>query len=647
MVIATSVTSIGIAVLSGRLLRIVPPSQLMPWGFAASATFFLALWALVGSAPRGSAIALYLQVSGVGPMLGSGFWLIATERFDPRTAKRHFGRIAAAGTLGGLFGGLVAERVAATMGLTATLPLLALLNVVSAWQIRRLAAHDAPSLPASDSTRARSAESAPSGVRTLAASPYLRHLATLVLLGTLAAALFDYLFKLQAVSTLGPGESLLRFFALYYAVVSLITFLIQTSTGRLALEKLGLAFAASTPSLALLATGVGAWLAPGLVSAAVARGSESALRGSLFRSSYEIFYTPVPSSEKRAAKPIIDVGFDRLGDAFGGGIVGALLLLPLAVQYNAILGVTIVAAAATLLCASRLNRGYVETLERSLVNRAVELDLSDVEDLTTRTTMLRTLTDTRRPHRTSVQVDRQRVGETTPSELDDAAAIASLGQDARQILTLRGRDRDAIRDVLRSETGLAATVVPHVIPLLAWDPVAAEAIFALSKVSEERVGQFIDALIDPNTEFAVRRRLARVFSTCVSQRAVDGLLLGLDDLRFEVRYQCARSLAAIAEKNPGVRIDRDAIFRIVRRENVGLAVWKSERVLQKPDEGDTQEVFFLDEFVKDRSSRSLAHVFTLLSLPVETHEHEADHQEVRSSQDHSEGPAVLRCAGRP
>ena len=84
---------------------------------------------------------------------------------------------------------------------------------------------------------------------------------------------------------------------------------------------------------------------------------------------------------------------------------------------------------------------------------------------------------------------------------------------------------------------------------------------ALRKVAEERVGELIDALVDPNQPFAVRRRLARVFSVCVSQRAADGLLLGLDDLRFEVRFQCARSLAAILEKNPRVRIDRRADLR--------------------------------------------------------------------------------------
>ena len=618
MVIAASVTSIGIALLGAQVLTMVPPSRLMPWAFVASAAFFLALWSFVPIVPRGSAVALYLQISAVGPMLGSGFWLIATERFDPRTAKRRFGQIAGAGTLGGLLGGLLAERVAAVMGLTATLPLLALLNVVCAWQVRRLAAQTDLAYPprASEVRPMKPEESPRSGLNMLAGTPYLRSLATLVLLGTMAAALFDYLFKVQAVETLGRGDSLLRFFALYYASVSLVTFVIQISTNRLALEKLGLALTAGTPSLALLAASVGAWFAPGLTSAVVARGSESALRGSLFRSSYEIFYTPVPSSDKRAAKSIIDVGFDRLGDAFGGGMVRVLLLLPLALQYNAILGIAVVTAAGTLFCASRLNRGYVQTLERSLLDRAVELDLGEAEDLTTRTTMLRTLTTIRELRRTGTQQVRQQ--STQPeviTEPVDDAAIASLDPDTRQILTLRSRDRDCIRALLRSEDELSATLVPHLIPLLAWDPVAADTAFALRKVAEERVGQLIDVLIDPNTEFTVRRRLARVFTTCGSQRAADGLLLGLDDLRFEIRYQCARSLVAIVEKNPRITIDRELIFEIVRRETtVGQAVWRSERLLQKPEEGDTQEVFFVDEFVKDRSSRSLAHVFTLLSL---------------------------------
>ena len=90
----------------------------------------------------------------------------------------------------------------------------------------------------------------------LAEAPYLRNLAALVLLGTLAARCR---LRVQgaAVEAFGRGETLLRFFAIYYAAISLLTFVVQTTVSTLALEKLGLGVTASTPSLALVVGGAG------------------------------------------------------------------------------------------------------------------------------------------------------------------------------------------------------------------------------------------------------------------------------------------------------------------------------------------------------------------------------------------------------
>ena len=102
----------------------------------------------------------------------------------------------------------------------------------------------------------------------------------------------------------------------YYAVDSLVTVRrADVADAGSLLERIGLAFTSATPSIALFAGGLGALFAPGLESAIVARGPESVFRSSLFRSGYEVFYTPIPTAEKRAAKSIIDVGFDRMGDA--------------------------------------------------------------------------------------------------------------------------------------------------------------------------------------------------------------------------------------------------------------------------------------------------------------------------------------------
>lgn len=618
MVMATAALSLALVALSSRTLRHVAPDTFVPAAFAINAALLLAAWALTSTAPEFAAQAVYLQVSGLGPMLGSGFWLLVTDLFDPHKARHHFGRLAGVATLSGLGGALVAERVAVFYGVAVMLPLLAALNVVCAWQIRRLASlrpaaserprrtMDKPTVLAGiERDSELDAESPRSGLHALAGRPYLQHLAALVLLGTVGATLADYVFKAQAVDMLGNGETLLRFFAVYYAATSVLAFAVQTAAGSLALEKLGLALTTSTPHIALGVGGLAAMLVPGLPGVLVARGAESVFRGSLFRTGYEIFYTPLPTAEKRAAKSIIDVGFDRLGDAVGGGLIRLLILAPGPQQYLLLMGAAVVSAALALVAALRLNRGYIAALERSLIDRAVELDLSNIEDITTRTAIIRTLhTTARAPAAT----------DTSPTSSTSTATVTALtGIDAevQKILALKSRNRERVLRVLRDEEDLTAPLVPHVIALLAWDAVAEDAVRALRRVAEERVGELTDALVDPNQPFAVRRRLPRVFSICVSQRAVDALLLGLDDARFEVRFQCGRSLAAIVERNRFVRIDRERIFDVVRREvTVSRPVWQSHRLL---DAIGDERTSFVDEFIKDRAGQSLAHVFILLS----------------------------------
>ena len=616
MLMATSISSIVLVAVNSSAARRIAPGTLVPAYFGVSGVLFLGEWLLVQRLPAAAAVVAYLHISGAGPLLGSGFWLIVSERFDPHTAKRRFGQIAGVGTLGGLLGAILAERMAALVSAGAMLPCLAAFHIASAVLVRRLATQSDDIRTKSRAgvlARARAAAPTPTGLRVVAGGSYLRRLALLVLLGTAGAALLDYLFKVDAVKTFGRGDNLLRFFAAYYAGASLITFIIQTSASRFVLERFGLAFTTSTPSYALFAGGLASLLQPGFQTMLPARASESVMRGSLFRAGYELFYTPVPAADKRAAKSIIDVGCDRLGDALGGGAVRLLMLLvPTAAQRSVILTAALACSVGAIIVARRLNRGYIQTLETSLRNRAVEIDLSDVMDGATRTMVLQTLQRDRGDP--ADRIDKgARPGPGDEPAAGGAQAPVVFDPEIHDAAWLRSRNIERIAEVLGREEGLSPGLVAHAIPLLAWDRVAKDAIFALRKVAEERVGQLIDALTDPNQDFAVRRRLARVFSICVSQRAVDGLMLGLDDLRFEVRFQCGHSLAAIVDTNPRLRIDRDRIFAVVQRETaVGRPVWESRRVL---DEITVWEgVPFVDEFVRDRAGQSLSHVFTLLSL---------------------------------
>jgi hypothetical protein len=602
----TSVVSILAVVWNTRAGRRIAPATLVPASFVLSGILFLLESLLRSWAPASTAVLVYLHITAAAPILGSGFWLIASERFDPRTAKKRYGHIAAAGTLGGLLSALATERVAALVGAPAMLPLLALLQFLSAWFVRRTAVGIAASTagPIDDGATAAPSRSA---LRVLRDAPYLRTLAALVLLGTTGAALVDYLFKAQAIDTFGRGDNLLRFFALYYAATSLLAFALQTSASRAVLERFGLAVSAGTPSGALLAGSLASLVAPGFGSLILARGGESVFRSSFFRAGYELFYTPIPTEEKRAAKSLIDVGFDRVGDGIGGGLVRLIIELAPAAQSAAILSLAIVCSIGALLVASRLNRGYLGTLAHSLIDLSKRASGGDRTEATIGSGEARRLLLVRRD-----DVDGA-IGQPAAAAARNAVDLASLDPDVRDILALRSRNRARIVDVLSRDEGMEAGLVPHVIALLAWDPIAEYAMFALRKVAEEHVGQLVDALLDPNQDFAIRRRLARVFSVCVSQRAASGLMFGLEDPRFDVRYQSARSLAAIIDKNPRVQLGRDQIFEVVLREvAVGHGVWESRRLLDGVDAGDSRTP--LDEFVRTRAGESLNHVFTLLSL---------------------------------
>ena len=609
MLIATSVCSILLVALNTRAARRLSPDTLVPATFAASGVLFVVEWLVRPVAPAATAVAVYLHISCAGPLLASGFWLVSTERFDPRTAKQRFGQIAGMGTLGGLLSAVLAERVGATLGAPALLLVLAVIQFACAVVVRALAVQSSAVLGGAAAAvprpRIRTTPSVPiaerSGLRVVAETPHLRQLAYVVVLGTTGAALLDYVFKAQATEVFGRGDHLLRFFAVYYAATSLLTFLVQVSSARLVLERWGIALSATSPSLALLIGTAASLLVPGFATLTFARGAEAVFRGSLFRTGYELFYTPMTGDEKRAAKSIIDVGFDRVGDAIGGVLVRLALVFAPAAPVSAILLLGLTGSVAAIAAGSRLKTGYIRTLENSLLDRADSKGLAETGD-----------------HSSSIDIatiQRYRAArlQTETQESSPVSPRTPLPPDVRDILRLRSRNRDRVLQVLSRQEGLTATLVPHVIPLLAWDHLAEHAVFALRKVAEEHVGTLTDALIDPNQDFAVRRRLVRVFSVCVSQRAADGVMFGLDDARFDVRFQAARSLTEILEKNPGVVIDAPKVFAVIEREaGVGRPVWESRRLLDGV--ASTEALSPLDEFVRDRAGTSLAHVFTLLAL---------------------------------
>ncbi|MBW8885506.1 MAG: hypothetical protein JF612_12195, partial [Planctomycetia bacterium] len=314
----------------------------------------------------------------------STFWSLINERFDPHTAKRAVARIAGGGTLGGVLGGLAAWRASSLVQPGTVLLFLAALNALAVGGTWLTRARKAAETVAPETNPDAASEEVVSPVLTLRTEPFLRNLALLVALGAAISAVLDYIFGAQAAAAFGKGPPLLSFFSLFWLAVALLSFLLQIALGRVALEKLGLAVSiAVLPGIIILGGAFGLAM-PGLVSASMLRGAEAIQRNTLFRSAYELLYTPLPEARKRATKAFIDVGFDRFGTFVGSGVALLGLYTFSRGQGTFLLGAVVVLAIATLPVARQIHVGYVAALQQGMRDGAKKLELPGEQAASTR-----------------------------------------------------------------------------------------------------------------------------------------------------------------------------------------------------------------------------------------------------------------------
>ena len=625
MVIATSILAIVVAYLFTRALNAWGPERVIPAGFAGSAALLLVEWAISFPLRRPAAILVYLHYGCFGALLISGFWSFLNERFDPRTAKRVSGQITGAGAVGGVVGGVVASQVGRGLPVTAMIPVLAIFHLVCAGAVLRVKPTDSPdptgrpAQPAKIAPRALSEIPNRSHYRLIRESPYLRNIIALVFLVTLSEGWVDLVLKGRATLTFGQGGGLLQFFAAFYTGISLLTVVAQLTLGRMTLEKLGPARTTAILPSATAAAAATASAIPVLGTAALARGVQSVLSNSLYRSGYEVLFTPVPPREKRAVKAMADVGASRVGDLVAASVAQVLVLVAMSKAGRILEGLAAITSVAAAWIAFRLHTGYSESLARGLVSRAIQLDLSEVRDATTRSALLRTMGPLalsqiqQLPRREDWEVPAPTPDRDFREQSADRARRNTEENPGRaRVRDLRSRDPGRVVRALEAGP-LSSPLIEETVPLLAWDDVARPAIDAIRRSRPEGLGILVARLLDPEEDFTIRRRIPLVLGTYEDRAAVEGLMAALADRRFEVRYRSGRALAHLTGVNPSLSVTRDAVFGAVLREvQSGAGVWETRTLLDRMDDEGWSPV--VDELVRERANRSLEHVFTLLAL---------------------------------
>ncbi len=571
---ASAILSLVAVLAFARGMARLTPARMVPLALVASSALLLGEWALSFAMPRTAAVAVYLHTSVFGGTLLSGFWSLLNERLDPHSAKRVVGQIGTGASLGGLLGGLITWRAAAVITVPTMLVVLAVLGLLCLVPLGRL--RPLRREPASRAPGPEEGATPPSGLRLISEEPYLRNLAILVGLSALMETLLDYVFNAAAVGSFGKGQPLMSFFALYHGAIGLLGVAAQATLVRPSLERLGLATTLALPS-GLIAIGSSLVMVfPRLAARIVLRGAHAVLRNSLFRSGYELLYTPLAQDRKRPTKAIVDVGCDRVGTTLGSALVMLVLFIAPAHPVRPLLALAAAAGATMVLLARRFHRGYIAALAESLREGVIRLEAGEAVDATTRLTL--------------EAVNRDWALRAQRTREDDAAAGPRVTPETVEaVAELISRDRHLIRRALSNERALDRKLVGFVIPMLADDDLFGDVLRALRSAAPGCTGQLVDALLDPEQDVVVRRRIPRVLTAAPTQRAAEGLLAGLHDERFDIRFRCAQALVKVKRHEPALQIAADTIFSIALRELATEA----------------------------KSRRTLEHVFDVLSLALE------------------------------
>ncbi len=615
-------------------MRVARPDRVAPIALLFSAACLAGIGVTIDSAPIPAALLLYVQVTGIGPVVASSFWSVVNERFDPYEAKRVVARMAAAGALGGVAGGGLAERLATWAGIPSLLFVLAGIACACAWATRSIGARPAP-----NADRATTAGRGESGLALLRRISLLRQMAALMLVLAVVETLVEYALKAEAARNFQTDESLVRFFAFFYTSCGLLAFGIQSLAGDRFLRRFGLAGAVAVLPGSVALLGSPGVLVAKLWTVALARGAETVASVAFFRAGFQLLYTPMAVGVKRPAKVWVDVASGSIGEMLGAALVLGLLVTVPDLPTQLVMITAVVGSVVALAIVRRVHKGYVSELSDSLRRGRIEIRAEDALDKTTLQTVVHSQMALSRSSlleqvRAFDEGQKATQGESARATTDGSVTQQKPAGSIRLsphddpcldwIEVLSSNDASAIRSALRGGIDGSPGATPErrrrlvawVIPLLADDALAREARDYLHPIAPRAVGQLVDVLLDESQPEVVRTRVAWILGGIDDPRAFDGLWRGASDERFGVRVACGRAAARIVARVPEAKPDVDAVHAAVLAElDVDEAVWT--RQPRRTDERIGEGSVLISRKAVTTVQPSLEHVFTLLAISYE------------------------------
>ena len=590
--------------LFARALVRYPPGTVLRTVIVALGTSLAILYPFVSRSA--SMVVLFYLLTAVGTLLlTSGFWLVVSELFAVREAKRLFGVVSAGGTLGLLVAGTSIRPLLAVLA-----PRNLLIVLIGLLGLSILINEFIPRNRFEERSRVSGIQARRGdGIRLMFATPHVRLIAAIILLVSAASAVVDFQFKEAVQQASANGQEMAVFFGDFYAWTGGLALVIQLLLTTRLLAAAGIAWTVALVPLVVALGSAGMLLAPGLVAATGLRGADSTLRKSVFRSVMEFLWVPVPHEVRRRTKTVVDSVADAAGEGLGIMLVFLWVTLPGFSSRWLSIGVIVICIALIGL-SRRIGWEYFASLRNRLAEGAGgEAMLTEASrggdplaSTLSRFDITRVLS--------TRGID---LGQEYP-EVTGESGIAPA-DDAPDTL-LRSGDIGRIAEFLRLEGVSDPELVPVLARLLARDRLLTPASEALLNIGAPAVPGLARLIGDEGTDFVIRRRIPRILARISDPAAEAALLAALGAGRFEVRYRAAVGLTRrrVAGHPGGSESSRDvAVWKAIRDElGRGRAVWELARLLD-----DVEPDPLVERQLGLRGELSLEHVFRLLTLVLD------------------------------
>lgn len=313
--LAIAASAVGLAQVPwGRRRASGPYGLSLLLGAGAVVTFLF--WLLLRGEHPLEIYALYVWTGLLGSLAVLQFWMVLGDLYTLGEAKRLYSLVWT-GSLVGATAGAATARLLAQAGPPSTLVIaaagvLAVTALGPALALGRAARRSV--------ARPRSGASLGEGLAVLRKDAYVRGLAVLVLVSTVALTLADYVFKSTVARNVAP-EELGAFFGGVYTVLNLLSLVAQLLLGSWLFQAIGLHRALWVlPSLVFVGA-AGLALGGGLVAALLLKGVDGSLRNSLHRTGTELLFVPLAPAVRARAKPLVDIVGQRGGQALASVLI--------------------------------------------------------------------------------------------------------------------------------------------------------------------------------------------------------------------------------------------------------------------------------------------------------------------------------------